>query len=61
MEDSLDVFRLSEEDFDRNATYFVPDRPCVEGTQNCAQTSLPRNLALKPSQTVTDVSTALIF
>ena len=57
MDDSFDMSLLEEADFDRNATYFVPDKPCTEGTQNCAQSSLPRNLTLKPSHTLTDVST----
>ncbi len=54
--DGWDVSKLREEDFDRLATYFVPDRPCAENTSNRAEASLPRNLQLKPSHTLKDVS-----
>lgn len=55
-DDGWDVSKLREEDFDKLATYFVPDRPCSENTNNRAEASLPRNLQLRPSQTLKDVS-----
>lgn len=50
---------LREEDFEDQAVYQVPDQPC-EGLQPRAQASLPRNLVLKPSQALSDVSIALL-
>ena len=57
MDDSFDDFAvMTEEDYANSATYFVPDRHCVEGTTNCVEASLPRNLTIGPSKTLTDVS-----
>jgi hypothetical protein len=55
-EDSWDPALLHESDFDRQATYFVPDKPCPEDTKNHAEESLPRNLTLRPSCTLKNVS-----
>ena len=51
----------TEEDYDRAATYFVPDRPCPENTENRAEATLPRNLCLKPAAATSDVSENLLF
>lgn len=57
MEDgSLDLSSLREPDFEQLAVYQVRDQPCEEGLSNRAEASLPRNLLLKPSQTLSDVS-----
>ncbi|EEC18180.1 hypothetical protein IscW_ISCW023811 [Ixodes scapularis] len=56
MEDgSVDLSSLREEDFEQLAVYQVRDQPCEEGQTNRAEASLPRNLLLKPSQTLSDV------
>lgn len=56
MDDGCDVSQMQEGDFDKHATYFVRDRDCSDGTENKAKASLPRNLYLKSSQTMADVS-----
>lgn len=54
---ALDLTQIREENFEQLAVYIVPDQPCVDDeTKNRAEASLPRNLALKPSQTLEDVS-----
>ena len=57
-EGGWDLAELAEEDFEQLAVYIVPDA-VVEavGTErvNRAETSLPRNLTLKPSQALSDV------
>lgn len=40
---------LREEDYERLAVYIVPDVPCVPGTKDRAEKTLPRSLTLKPS------------
>ncbi|CAG2108232.1 unnamed protein product [Medioppia subpectinata] len=60
MEDVVwDLSSIAEEDFDQLAVYLVPDQPCDDSTHtsasNRAEASLPRNLILKPSQTLSDV------
>ncbi|KAL1416225.1 hypothetical protein MTO96_006483 [Rhipicephalus appendiculatus] len=56
MEDgSLDLSSLRESDFEQLAVYQVRDQACEEGLSNRAEASLPRNLLLKPSQTLSDV------
>ena len=51
----------TEEEYDRAATYFVPDRPCPENTRNRAEASLPRNLCLRPASNGSgDVSISLV-
>lgn len=47
---------LREEDFELHTTYIVPDLPIEPGTPNRAEGTLPRNLVLKPSQALSDVS-----
>jgi len=49
---SWDVERMNEDDYERKATYFVPDLPCPPQMPNRAQATLPRNLTLKASQTL---------
>nr|CEP16101.1 PRDM1B [Platynereis dumerilii] len=49
MEDKKPVVRLSEQDFDRQATYLVRDTPCQDDESNRAQATLPKNLCLKSS------------
>ena len=61
MEDGVwDLNSIAEEEFDNLAVYLVPDQPCDEVPEgsvvNRAESSLPRNLVLKPSQTLSDVS-----
>ena len=55
-DDNWDVTQLKESDFDRLATYFVPDRPCPPAIENHAEASLPRNLELRPSHAISEVS-----
>lgn len=62
-----DLNTITEEDFDQLAVYLVPDQPCEDietaikqRNISRAEASLPRNLVLKPSQTISDVS-RLIF
>ncbi|UYV80877.1 PRDM1 [Cordylochernes scorpioides] len=54
-DDAWDIFSISEQEFEVLGVYHVPDQPVEEGTVNRAEASLPRNLALKPSQTLCDV------
>jgi hypothetical protein len=56
MEDGIDIFSLKETDFNRICTYIVQDRPCPDVAANRAHASLPRNLVLKPSLKLADVS-----
>lgn len=57
MEDGgWDHTSIKEEDFDRLAVYIVLDQPCEPGETNKAEGSLPRNLILKPSQALRDIS-----
>jgi len=59
MEDGVwDLTSIVEENFDQLSVYLVPDQPCDENKSiSRAENSLPRNLVLKPSQTLSDVST----
>lgn len=66
MEDGAwDLSSIAEEDFDQLAVYLVPDQTCDDTTNttatNRAEASLPRNLILKTSQTLSDVSTKLNY
>lgn len=47
---------LREEEFEQHTTYIVPDLPVEPGTPDRAEATLPRNLVLKPSQALSDVS-----
>lgn len=51
-----DLSNLREEDFELHTTYIVPDLPVDPGTPNRAESTLPRNLVLKASQALSDVS-----
>ena len=53
-----DPAALREEEFEEQAVYLVPDQPSEGQTVPRAQASLPRNLVLKPSQALSDVSLA---
>lgn len=65
---AMDLSKIREEDFEQLAVYIVPDQPVDEvdlradaesragGVKNRAEASLPRNLVLKPSQTIPNVS-----
>lgn len=53
-----DLSNLREEDFELHTTYIVPDLPVEQGTPNRAESTLPRNLVLKASQALSDVSTS---
>ncbi|CAM1295780.1 PRDM1 (predicted) [Pycnogonum litorale] len=56
MEDEpWDVSNIAEEEFDQLAVYLVPDQPSDENCDNKTEASLPRNLVLRPSQTLSDV------
>ena len=58
-EGAWDLAELAEEDFEQLAVYIVPDADVKPSTSNAvvnrAETSLPRNLALKSSQALSDV------
>jgi hypothetical protein len=60
MEDVYNLAAIAEEQFDQLAVYFVPDasvdEPLPPNCSSQAEQSLPRNLVLKPSQTLSDVS-----
>ena len=57
MDDFLDFASISEDQFDQMAVYFVPDQPAESNSQlSRAEQTLPRNLAIKPSQTKSSVS-----
>lgn len=51
-----DLTTIHEEEFENHATYIVPDRAVEPGVPNRAEATLPRNLVLRPSQALTDVS-----
>lgn len=53
---SLDPSTISEEEFELHTTYIVPDLPVDRDTPNRAEATLPRNLVLKPSNALSDVS-----
>ncbi|RWS31652.1 PR domain zinc finger protein 1-like protein, partial [Leptotrombidium deliense] len=58
MEDGVwDLNSIAEDEFEQLTVYIVPDQPCDDLTQsnNRAEACLPRNLILKPSQTLLDV------
>lgn len=46
---SYDVTRMREDEFERLAVYIVPDVACERGVPNRADQTLPRSLTLKPS------------
>lgn len=52
-----DLNSIKEEEFERLAVYLVPDQPPQPDNPNRAESTLPRNLVLKPSQALSDVST----
>lgn len=52
----FDLVNIGEEDFEQHTTYIVPDLPVDTGTPNRAEATLPRNLVLKSSQALSDVS-----
>ncbi|XP_021933981.1 PR domain zinc finger protein 1 isoform X2 [Zootermopsis nevadensis] len=50
-----DLSAMREDDFEQHVVYIVPDLPTEAGCPNRAESSLPRNLVLKPSQALSDV------
>lgn len=52
----FDLANIREEEFELHTTYIVPDLPVEPGTPNRAEATLPRNLILKSSQALSDVS-----
>lgn len=56
-EDDYNCNTMCEEDFEKQCTYIVPDINVPIGTPNRAELTLPRNLVLKQSQALPDVST----
>ncbi|XP_071546612.1 uncharacterized protein [Panulirus ornatus] len=46
---------IKEEEWEERAVYLVPDTPTEDNCPNHATLSLPRNLVLKASQTISDV------
>ena len=61
MDDFFDLSNISEDKFDQMAVYFVPDQPIETNSQlSRAEQTLPRNLAIKPSQTKTSVSILIV-
>lgn len=52
----FDLANIREEEFEQHTTYIVPDLPVEPGTPNRAEATLPRNLVLKSSQALSDVS-----
>ncbi|CAL1542574.1 unnamed protein product [Lymnaea stagnalis] len=49
MEESWDLSKLNDDEFEEFCVYIVQDRPCDAVCHNRAQASLPRNLTLRPS------------
>jgi hypothetical protein len=57
-----DLASMREEEFEHRAVYLVPDAPPENGPcPDRAEESLPRNLVLKPSEALSDVSTFFSF
>lgn len=59
MEDAggWDLSQIREDEFDSLAVYLVRDQHCEPEEENRAEASLPRNLVLKASPSLGDVST----
>ncbi|XP_050693325.1 transcriptional activator GLI3-like isoform X2 [Eriocheir sinensis] len=55
MGEEWDIDSIKEEDWEEKAVYLVPDTPTEETCPNHATLSLPRNLVLKASGTISDV------
>ncbi|CAG0923247.1 unnamed protein product [Notodromas monacha] len=53
-EDVLDIGRLQEEDFEKITVFHVPDSATKDCQPERAESSLPRNLVLRPSHTLAD-------
>lgn len=56
MGEDWDIESIKEEEWEEKAVYLVPDTPTEENCPNHATLSLPRNLVLKASATISDVS-----
>jgi hypothetical protein len=54
-----DLGSTKEEEFEKHVVYIVPDQTPAPGSSNKAEATLPRNLVLKPSQALSDVSNSL--
>lgn len=57
----FDPANIREEEFELHTTFIVPDLPVEPGTPNRAEATLPRNLVLKSSQALSDVSITIYF
>ncbi|XP_054261730.1 PR domain zinc finger protein 1-like isoform X2 [Macrosteles quadrilineatus] len=52
---SWDLNSIKEDEFEKYVVYIVPDLPVKPDCTNRAESTLPRNLVLKPSQALSDV------
>lgn len=52
----MDFATIGEEEFELHTTYIVPDLPVKDDEPNRAEATLPRNLVLKPTNAISDVS-----
>uniref|UniRef100_A0A1B6K1P1 PR domain zinc finger protein 1 n=3 Tax=Homalodisca liturata TaxID=320908 RepID=A0A1B6K1P1_9HEMI len=50
-----DLKAIKEDEFEKHVVYIVPDLPAKTDCANRAESTLPRNLVLKPSQALSDV------
>ncbi|CAL4096410.1 unnamed protein product, partial [Meganyctiphanes norvegica] len=55
MSEEWDIETIAEEEWEERTVYFAPDTPIEDQCPDHASLSLPRNLVLKPSQTLSDV------
>ncbi|XP_069961214.1 PR domain zinc finger protein 1-like isoform X2 [Cherax quadricarinatus] len=55
MGEEWDIESIKEEEWEERAVYLVPDTPTEDNCDNHATLSLPRNLVLKDSHTISDV------
>lgn len=55
MSEEWDIETVAEEQWEERTVYFAPDTPTEEQCTDRATLSLPRNLVLKPSNTLSDV------
>lgn len=55
-----DILDLPETEYENQCVYVVRDQPCDHVKNNIAEASLPRNLVLKPSETLDNVSKVVL-
>lgn len=58
---SYDVTRMREDEFERLAVYIVPDVACERGVPSRAEQTLPRSLTLKPSLVLSTPNATVSF